>query len=75
MDDPRGNPETPLPSDAAGSTEGTRTGPEASPRPWAVPWSRWVLFWSLALLGATFDLTTKAVVFEKVGPPALTEAG
>jgi signal peptidase II len=31
--------------------------------------SRWVLFWSLALGGMLFDLTTKAVVFERIGPP------
>ncbi|RUL88970.1 signal peptidase II [Tautonia sociabilis] len=35
----------------------------------AVPASRWVLFWALALGGAAFDLTTKAVIFDWVGPP------
>jgi signal peptidase II len=34
-----------------------------------IAWSRWVLFWGLALGGAAFDLTTKAVVFDRVGPP------
>ena len=34
-----------------------------------VPFVRWVLFWSLALGGAAFDLTTKALVFARVGPP------
>jgi signal peptidase II len=34
-----------------------------------VPWSRWVLFWSLALGGAAFDLASKAAIFERVGPP------
>lgn len=40
------------------------TGP--APR---VPLRRWVLFWGIALGGAAFDLTTKALVFEHVGPP------
>jgi signal peptidase II len=30
---------------------------------------RWVLFWGIALGGAAFDLTTKAIIFERVGPP------
>jgi signal peptidase II len=30
---------------------------------------RWVLFWSIALGGAAFDLATKAVAFERIGPP------
>ncbi|QDV33324.1 signal peptidase II [Tautonia plasticadhaerens] len=34
-----------------------------------IPGSRWVLFWVLALGGAAFDLTTKALVFDRVGPP------
>lgn len=34
-----------------------------------VAMSRWILFWALALGGAAFDLTTKALVFERVGPP------
>jgi signal peptidase II len=39
-----------------------------------IPWSRWVLFWGLALGGAAFDLTTKAVVFDRVGPPGAPAA-
>jgi signal peptidase II len=35
----------------------------------SVPWTHWLLFWSIALGGATFDLTTKAIVFDKIGPP------
>lgn len=31
--------------------------------------SRWILFLCLAVGGAAFDLTTKSLVFEKVGPP------
>lgn len=31
--------------------------------------SRWVLFLCLALGGAAFDLSTKSVIFAKVGPP------
>ena len=31
--------------------------------------SHWLLFWSLALGGAGFDLATKALVFEKIGQP------
>lgn len=34
-----------------------------------VPKSRWVLFWTIAIGGATFDLVSKALVFEWVGPP------
>jgi signal peptidase II len=30
---------------------------------------RWLLFWAIALGGAAFDLTTKAIIFAKVGPP------
>jgi len=30
---------------------------------------RWVLFWSIALGGATFDLVTKTLVFARIGPP------
>lgn len=30
---------------------------------------RWLLFWSIALGGAWFDLASKAAVFEWIGPP------
>jgi signal peptidase II len=30
---------------------------------------RWILFWSIALGGATFDLATKSIIFSRVGPP------
>ncbi len=30
---------------------------------------RWVLFWTIALGGTAFDLLTKAIIFERVGPP------
>ncbi len=30
---------------------------------------RWVLFWTIALGGAAFDLVTKSIVFERIGPP------
>jgi signal peptidase II len=30
---------------------------------------RWLLFWSIALGGAAFDLATKSLVFAKYGPP------
>jgi signal peptidase II len=32
---------------------------------------RHLLFWSIALGGATFDLVTKSIVFAKLGPPEL----
>ncbi len=35
-----------------------------------VPLGRWILFWSIALGGAAFDLTTKALIFAQVGPRA-----
>ncbi len=34
-----------------------------------VPPSRWVLFWSVAIGGAAFDLVTKSLIFARVGPP------
>ncbi len=30
---------------------------------------RWILFWTIALGGMAFDLTTKAICFERIGPP------
>jgi signal peptidase II len=30
---------------------------------------RYLLFWSIALCGVTFDLVTKSIVFSKLGPP------
>ncbi len=34
--------------------------------------NRWILFWTIALGGASFDLVTKSVVFSKVGAPPAT---
>lgn len=34
-----------------------------------VGWSRWLLFWTIALGGASFDLATKAIIFARIGPP------
>ena len=34
--------------------------------------SRWILFWSIALGGAAFDLVTKHLVFDRIGYPAET---
>ncbi|MEW4567693.1 signal peptidase II [Tautonia sp. JC769] len=49
---------------------GAHTGTAgASIGPRSFPASRWLLFWGLALGGSAFDLITKALVFEKVGPP------
>ena len=31
--------------------------------------SRWLLFWLIALGGMAFDLATKTMIFERVGPP------
>jgi signal peptidase II len=30
---------------------------------------RWVLFWSIALGGTIFDLSTKSYIFSRIGPP------
>jgi signal peptidase II len=30
---------------------------------------RWCLFWGVALGGMAFDLTTKSVIFDRIGPP------
>ncbi len=38
----------------------------SSPR---VPLSRWILFWTIAIGGAAFDLITKSLVFARVGEP------
>jgi signal peptidase II len=46
----------------------TRSGGTPTVTP-SIPASRWLLFWGLALGGSAFDLITKALVFEKVGPP------
>ncbi len=35
----------------------------------AIGWKRWLLFWSIALGGAAFDLGTKSLVFARIGPP------
>jgi signal peptidase II len=35
----------------------------------AVGLGRWVLFWTIALGGAAFDLATKSIVFSRVGAP------
>ncbi len=32
-----------------------------------VPWQRWMLFWTIALGGAAFDLWAKSVVFAQLG--------
>jgi signal peptidase II len=34
-----------------------------------VGWSRWALFWAIALGGAAFDLTTKTLIFSRIGTP------
>ena len=31
--------------------------------------ARWLLFWAIALGGMSFDLATKAVIFDRIGPP------
>jgi signal peptidase II len=30
---------------------------------------RWFLFWSVALGGMAFDLSTKSIIFDRIGPP------
>jgi len=35
----------------------------------SVPLSRWLLFWTIALGGAAFDLSAKAAIFARVGEP------
>jgi signal peptidase II len=39
-----------------------------------VPWHRHLLFWTIAILGAGFDLGTKAAVFERYGAPPFSPA-
>ena len=45
--------------------EGARTGREAD----HVGPGRWILFWSIALGGMAFDLSTKSAIFAKIGEP------
>ncbi len=52
-----------LPTAAPATAEGPAT---AMPR---YPRSRLLLFWTIALGGAAFDLATKAIIFERIGPP------
>jgi signal peptidase II len=35
----------------------------------SVGWTRWALFWTIALGGAAFDLATKWIIFARVGAP------
>lgn len=47
------------------------TTPQATLVPAArgVPWTRWVVFWTIAVGGLAFDLATKSAIFAEVGPP------
>jgi signal peptidase II len=45
------------------------TGAEAGSVSGKVGPGRWLLFWAIALGGMAFDLTTKKIIFERVGPP------
>jgi signal peptidase II len=47
----------------------TREAPAGAPPGPRIGLGRWVLFWAIALGGMTFDLATKAIVFERVGEP------
>ena len=42
--------------------------PDSSTRP-AIPFGRVALFWVIALLGASFDLGTKSLIFGRLGEP------
>ena len=35
---------------------------------------RWLLFWSIAVGGTTFDLVTKSIVFNRIGPAACQDS-
>jgi len=45
-------------SDAGMSTDSSKVG-----------LGRWILFWTIALGGMAFDLTTKSEIFARIGPP------
>jgi signal peptidase II len=49
------------------STIGRSLAPEVTSA--SVPFHRQLLFWSIALGGAAFDLVTKTAVFDAIGPP------
>lgn len=48
-----------------GADEEVRPAPPRA----SVGLSRWLLFWTIALGGMAFDLGTKSVIFERIGPP------
>ncbi|MGE3819627.1 MAG: signal peptidase II [Isosphaeraceae bacterium] len=49
---------------------GSRVEPEGEARTAPrIGLGRWLLFWSIALGGMAFDLTTKALIFDRVGEP------
>ncbi len=73
MDHSQGSPQITGPSANASSAESQEQAsnlkPDSGSRPISIALSRWILFWGIALAGAAFDLSTKAAVFDKVGPP------
>ena len=56
---------SPLPTE----TETATATPTTSTPSVAAHPRRWLLFWLIALGGMAFDLTTKSIIFDKVGPP------
>jgi signal peptidase II len=51
------------------------TEAQATEGPRKVGLGRWVLFWTIALGGMTFDLATKSIIFERIGePPAASRS-
>lgn len=47
----------------------TGPAPALDSRPKSVGLKRWLLFWSIALGGMAFDLSTKSLIFARIGPP------
>jgi signal peptidase II len=54
---------------ASASEPGTGTDVGSASHPTSFGLGRWLLFWGVALGGMAFDLTTKSMIFDWIGPP------
>jgi signal peptidase II len=53
----------------AGAESGSGASHAPGDRTRGVGVGRWLLFWAIALGGMAFDLTTKAIIFDRIGDP------
>jgi signal peptidase II len=68
MTDTAAVPEAGTEADASEPATAPPVAAPPAPRS-SVGLGRWILFWSLALGGMAFDLTTKSLIFARIGPP------